>query len=111
MKTLNIERTKSFVGAAMPYRIYVNGTEQGKLMIGNRLSVEIPDSNTVLKVSMGGNISTFHKMEKEIVIFPEHCRGGIINCTISTKLNWIGLLTMGIFQAVGRLDINVKYQL
>ena len=68
MKTLNIERTKSFVGAAMPYRICVNGTEQGKLMIGNRLSVEIPDSNTVLKVSMVGNDLTFHKMEGVVSI-------------------------------------------
>lgn len=106
---LNIKRDNSMTGAAMPYRIIVNGKEEVKLTIGKNISLEIPKEQIVLKVSMVGNAMTFHKIRKEIVIFPQYCKTNIVNCTITTKLNWFGMLTMGLFQAVGRTEINVEY--
>lgn len=96
-------------GSAMPYRIIVNGTEKAKLTIGKSISLEIPKEQMTLKVSMVGNAMTFHKMEKEIVVFPQYCKTNIINCSITTKLNWLSLLTLGLFQAMGKTEINVEY--
>ncbi len=109
MITLNIERKKSFVGAAMPYRIYVNGVEVGTLMNGHSLSVEIPNVQSTIKVSMVGNAMTFHKLEKEVAIFPEYQKSKCMTCTISTKLNWVGLLTMGVYQPVGNVKMSLGY--
>lgn len=107
---LNIKRDNSMTGCAMPYRIIINGTEKAKLTIGKSLSLEIPKEQTTLKVSMVGNAITFHKIGKEIVIFPQYCKTNIINCSISTKINWLGTLTMGLLQAHGRTEINVDYR-
>lgn len=106
---LNIKRDNSITGCAMPYRIFINGTEKAKLTFGKSLSLEIPNELTTLKVSMVGNLITFHKMEKEVVIFPRYCKTDIINCSISTKINWLGTLTMGLLQAHGRTEVNVEY--
>lgn len=106
---LNIKRDNSMTGAAMPYRIIVNGKEEAKLTIGKNLSLEIPKEQIALKVSMVGNAMTFHRIGKEIVIFPQYCKTNIINCIITTKLNWFGMLTMGLFQAVGKTEISVEY--
>lgn len=107
--TLNLYRSKAFVGGAMPYRIIINGTEVGKMMIGKSLSCEIPNAQSSLKVSMVGNSLTFHKIEKEIVLFPQYCKTGVINCKIKTKLNWLGYLTLGLLQAIGRTELEIEY--
>ena len=52
---LNISRDKAFVGAAMPYRIIINGKEMNKIKIGGSLSFELPCVQSTLKVSMVGN--------------------------------------------------------
>lgn len=106
---LNLKRDHSMTGGAMPYRIIVNGEEVAKLTIGKSFSLEIPKEQTTLKVSMVGNAMTFHKMEKEIVVFPQYCKTDVINCSITTKLNWIGFMTMGLLQAMGRTEISVEY--
>lgn len=107
---LNIIRDKSFVGAAMPYRITINGIEVAKLAIGKSFSCEIQNAPSTLKVAMVGNSLTFHKIEKEIVLFPEYSNLGIINCRITTKFSWMGFLTLGLFQAVGKIEINVEHK-
>ncbi len=107
---LNICRSKSFVGAAMPYRIIINGSEVGNILIGNRMSFDIPNTQSSLKVSMIGNSLTFHKIEKEVVLFPQYCKTGGINCVVKTTVNWIGLLTFGLLQAVGKIEIgDIEY--
>lgn len=106
---LDIKRDNSMTGAAMPYRIIVNGKEEAKVTIGKSLSLDIPKEQTKLKVSMVGNAMTFHKVEKEIVIFPQHCKTNTVNCLITTKLNWFGMLTLGLFQGVGRIEVKVEY--
>lgn len=109
MIKLNISRDKSFVGAAMPYRIIINGKEMNKIKNGESLSFELPSIQSTLKVSMTGNSMTFHKIEKEVVLFPQYCKTGVINCRIKTKFNWLGCLTFGLFQAVGRMDLDIEY--
>lgn len=112
MKTikLNIRRDKAFVGAAMPYRIVINGTEVGKMKIGSSMFYELPNTRSTLKVSMVGNSLTFHKIEKEIVLFPQYCKTGVIRCKIKTKFNWLGYLTLGLLQAVGKVELEIEYQ-
>lgn len=107
---LNVSRDKAFVGAAMPYRIIVNGEEIGKMKVGSSMSYEIPNVQSTLKVSMVGNSLTFHKVEKEVVLFPQYCKTGIIECWIRTKFNWLGFLTLGLFQAMGRTDLEIAYK-
>ncbi len=106
---LNISRDKAFVGAAMPYRIIINGKEMNKIKIGGSLSFELPCIQSTLKVSMVGNSMTFHKIEKEVLLFPQYCKNGVINCKIKTKFNWLGYLTLGLLQAIGRTVLDIEY--
>lgn len=106
---LNISRDKAFVGAAMPYRVIINGTEVGKIKIGGSMSCDIPNTQSTLKISMVGNSMTFHNIEKEVVLFPQYCKSGVINCKIVTKFNWLGYLTLGLLQAIGRTELDIEY--
>lgn len=106
---LNIYRDKSLIGAGMPYRIFVNGVEKGKIGIGKSISIDIPNIQSTLKVSMVGNSLSFHNIEKEVVIFPQYCKNGIVKCRIKTKFNWIGYLTCGLLQAIGRTELEMEY--
>ena len=106
---LNINRDKAFVGVAMPYRVIINGTEVGKIKIGGNMSYELPDTQSILKISMAGNSLTIHKIEKEVVLFPQYCKTGVINCAVKTKFNWLGYLTLGLLQAIGKTEIEVDY--
>lgn len=106
---LNISRDKAFVGAAMPYRIIINGTEVGKIKTGGNMSYELPNTQSTLKISMVGNSLTLHNIEKEVVLFPQYCKTGVINCAIKTKFDWLGYLTLGLLQAIGKMEIEVDY--
>lgn len=106
---LNISRDKSFVGAAMAYRVYVNNQEVDKIKVGKSISLDIPDAPATIKVSMVGNAVTIHPIEKEKVIFPEKSVTGIIDCMITTKPNWLGIFTSGLFQAIGKTDLIISY--
>ena len=106
---LNISREKAFVGAAMPYRVMINGKEVSKIKIGGKMSYEIPNAQSTLRFSMVGNSFTLHNIEKEIVLFPQYCKTGVINCAVKTKFNWLGYLTLGLLQAVGKIEIEVDY--
>ena len=106
---LIISRDKSFVGAAMPYRIIINGKELCKIKIGDTKSFELPNSQMTMKVSMVGNSMTFHSIEKEVVLFPQYCKTGVVNCKIKTKTNWFGFFTLGLLQAIGRTVLDVEY--
>ena len=107
---LNIQREKSFVGAVMTYKVSVNGSEVGKIAVGGSFSTEILNEQTALTISMADYSMTIHKIEKEVVLFPQYCKSGVINCTVKTKANWLGILTYGLFQAVGKMELNIEYQ-
>lgn len=106
---LNIHRETALFACAMPYHIKINGEEKCKLSMGNSITLKIRNAQSTFKVSMAGNAINFHKIQKEIVLYPEYCKTGIINCNIRTKINWLGYLTMGIFQAMGRIELDIEY--
>lgn len=106
---LNISRKKALLAATMPYRIIINGEEKYKLYVGKSCSLKMQNAQSVLKVSMVGNAINFHNIEREIVLFPQYCKTGVINCSIRTKINWVGYLTMGIFQAMAKIKIDIEY--
>ena len=91
---LIISRDKSFVGAAMPYRVIVNGRELCKMKIGDTMSFELPNIQMAIRVSMVGNSMTIHSIEKEMVLFPQYCKTGVVNCKIKTKIIYL-ILTIG----------------
>lgn len=106
---LNISRDKSFEAAAMPYRILIDGVEMAKLKNGKTISLNLSNSQMTLKIVMVGSSFSFHKIEKEVVLFTKYCRSGVVNCKIKTKYNWLGGLTFGLLQAVVRLELDVEY--
>ena len=108
--TLNVSRDKSLVGAGMSYRIFINDKEVAKLRIGKTFSCQLPGEQFTLRASMVGNALSFHKIGKEVVVFPEYSKSGVINCKLRTRQNWLGFLTLGMFQAIGRTEIEVLYQ-
>ena len=107
---LNISRDKAYVAAAMGYRILIDNQEVGKIKIGQTMTLNIPDKPTSLKVSMVGNAMNIHRMEKEVVLFPEKSSSGIVECSINTKPNWLGILTSGFIQAVGQINLTINYK-
>lgn len=111
MKTIMLAITRNWAlcAAAMPYRVSVNGQEVAKLKAGGHCSCEISDQRTVLRVAMVGNAFSLHKAEKEVVLFPKYCRSNTVKCGISTKMNWLGFLTLGLFQSIARIEIEVEY--
>lgn len=108
--TLNVKRERSFVGGAMTYLVKVDDREVGKLRIGQDLSLTIPKHPVTLKVWMIGNGFTFHKLEKSVVLHPEKCQRGIITCTIETKSDTLGVISMGLLKPVGNINIEVDYR-
>ena len=107
--TLNVSRDKSLVGAGMSYRIFINGKEVAKLRTGKNFSCQLPNEQFALRCSLVGNALAFHKMEKEAVIFPQYCVSNTVNCKLRTRFNVLGILTLGLFQAIGRTEIEVLY--
>ena len=80
---LKITRDKAYVGAAMPYRVYIDGEEKCMLLLGQTVVLDVPEKKITLKVSMAGMM--IHKIEAEAIIYPEKCKDGIVNCTIKTN--------------------------
>lgn len=106
---LNIRRDKSFTGYAMPYRIFIDGREMTKVSSGEKISLMIPKHKCILKISMVGNSMAFHEIKKEVALFPEYCKSGIINCYISTKLKLGGIATFGLLSSVGKVETDIEY--
>lgn len=107
---LFITRDKSFVASAMPYRIYINNREVATIRIGKSITLDLPATPATLKVAMVGNAMTFHRIEKEVALFPQNCDSGVIECLITTKPNWLGILSLGLFQSVGRTELLISYK-
>lgn len=107
--TLRVHRKKAFTGMAMPYAIKIDGVKKGTVKNGESMEIEIPNHNCVLMIDMVGNSMNLHKIRKEVVLFPEHCTTGVIECEVDTKYNWLGALTLGLLHAVGKLTLNINY--
>ncbi len=106
---LQIKRESTFVNIAVPYKIFLNEKLIGKLNNGKTMTIDAPDVKCVLKVEVTGHKLTLHSFNKNVLIFPEYNKGSYINCTISTQINWTGLLTLGLLQSIYRINILVEY--
>lgn len=108
--TLLIKRRKAYVASLVKYRIIINGKELCQLKDGGLFQTKVSANPTSLRVSVWGNSLAVHKMEKEILLWPQYCERGQINCVIKTKTNWIGLITIGLLAPQGNIDIGVDYK-
>lgn len=107
--TLRVHRKKAFTAMAMPFAVKIDGAKKGTVKNGESLEIEIPYQNCVLMIDMVGNSMALHKIKKEVVLFPEHCTSGIIECEVDTSYNWLGGLTFGLLQATGKITLNINY--
>lgn len=107
--TLRVHRKKAFTAMAMPYSVKIDGVNKGTVKNGETMEIEIPNHNCILQIDMVGNSMALHKIKKEVVLFPEHCTSGIIECEVNTSYNWLGGLTFGFLQATGKIVLNINY--
>lgn len=107
---LIIKRKTSYVGLAMPVRIYINRVEIGKLMVGKSIELEIdPVHPTTVRLSMVGNSMNIHRIEEQFVIDPTKAPRKVVNCEFSIKGSALGILSSGFGKAVGEIKTDIKY--
>lgn len=106
MSQITVIREKAWVAAAMPYKISINGNQVQSLKIGQQFTIETPSEPFTLSVDMVGNSLNISKMKAEVKINPADHPSNI-TCLITTKLNWIGLITYSLAAPVGDIHINV----
>lgn len=106
---LRVNRKKAFTAMAMLFAVKIDGVKKGTVKNGESMEFEIPNHNCVLMIDMVGNSMTLHKIKKEVVLFPEHCTSGTIECEVNTSYNWLGGLTFGLLQATGKITLNINY--
>jgi len=106
--TVHFIRKKSFVAALMPYKVSIDCTDHGKLSNGKDMTVKLPHGNMLVQIDMVGNSMNIHPMTAETTITPgpQHTR---VECVISTVAQIGGIFGMGVTQAPGRIELDVKY--
>lgn len=110
MIKLYITRDKSILGAAIPYRIFIDNVEECKLAFGQTASFDIQFRQTTLKVEMVGSSFITKKVEKKVTLHPDRCKSGVIACMISTKINRLGLFSLGLFLPSCIPEIKIEYR-
>ena len=110
MIKLYITRSKSILGAAIPYRVFIDNVEKCKLAFGQTTSFDIQPRQTVLKVEMVGSSFITKKVEKKVTLHPDRCKSDIMTCTISTKINWLGFFSLGLLQPSCMPEIKIEYR-
>lgn len=109
--TVNIKRDGAITGSAVPYYIFINGTEVGKLPVGKKLTVQIPsDKKSILVANQGKSALMPHKIKGQVILHPEYCHNSEINCTIKTQFKIAGLASFGWLQPMGETVITVDYK-
>lgn len=109
--TLNIRRDGALTGAAVPYHIFINGTEVGTLAIGKRMTIQIPaDKKTILAANQGKGTLMPHQAKGQVILHPEYCHNSEINCTIKTRFKIAGFASFGWLQPIGETEITVDYK-
>lgn len=114
---LNIIRKKSYLGAVVPYSVYLNDVEIVKLPNGRRVSLDVPaDNKFLLTISILKKNSFVRKItphsalsSKTVMIHPEYCKNGIVNCTITTHANIIGAVSLGFLSPQTDLNVRIDY--
>lgn len=109
MSKLCIIRESSFVGCVVPFRIFINKNEIGKVSNGESINIDAPNENFNLKFVAVGAAITFHPVYADILIEPSKSNSGQIKCHLQTTLNVLGAITGGFVTRVGNLKIDVDY--
>ena len=111
METINlyITRDNSILGSILPFIITINGKKAGTLRSAMTKYYRIPNTYSTLKISMIESPLTLYKTKKEIVLHPQYCKTGCINCMVMTKLNLLGFLSFGLLEANTKLELIVDY--
>lgn len=103
-------RKKTWMAHAMKFRIIIDGNNVAEIKAGKEMTIDIPFQKIVpIKLSMKGNVWNIHKIEKEMVLFPEFCTNKTIECLVNTKTNWLGFISMGLLQAVCNIEVDLIY--
>lgn len=106
---LTISRKNSLWGAAVPIYIRIRN-DKYELFNGKSISVEIPNQQTIIQMSLWGNAINIHKTQKETVIFPNCCKEGKIICRVSLKPNYLGVMTGGLLRSTGSILCDIEYK-
>lgn len=106
---LIIKRNKAYVGCAMSYRIKINGQDAGMISNGKTVALACPDQPFELHVVIYGNSMNVHSIEARTMIDPRQSRTGDIFVDINSKMNFLGVLTSGLFAPVGKMALSVRY--
>jgi len=107
---LKITRDKAWAAAALPYRIFINNEQRAMLRIGKRIELEVPKERFAIRVEAVGNKLQFQRIESEKVIFPAYCENGVIECRVSSSLQAVGYLTLGLIKPMVTIKIDVIYK-
>lgn len=93
MGTVTFNRTNSFVGAALPFKIIIDGQEVGKIKKGQTLTFNVTYGTHNLQLVFG-----FHKVDSTIVI-GDNSRNLVFKCYVG----W------GFFQGHVKLELINYY--
>lgn len=115
---LNIIRKKSYLGAIVPYIVFFNDIEIAKIPNGRQVSLDVPaDKKFTLTISVLNNNSIVKKMNphsqlfsKKVMIHPEYCKNGVVNCIITTEANLIGTISLGWLRSMSELGVSIDYK-
>lgn len=105
---LIIKRNSAYVACAMSYRLKINGQKVGMVSNGKTVAVQCPDQPFELHVGVYGNSLNIHPIQARTMIDPRHSRSGDIFVEITTKMNFLGVLTSGFFAPVGNMTLTVR---
>lgn len=108
---LLINRKGSFLNKLMPYEVWFNDIKLGNMFKSKDGNFIINCQKGVLKFREFGSNFAFHTIQKEIIIFPELIKNidHGIECDVTASINWLGVLTYGLFAPIRNLSIEIKY--
>ena len=115
---LNITRKKQFLSSALSYSVYFNDKEIVKLPNGRGVSLEVPaDKKFMLTVSIYKKDSLLKKLtphsgltSKTVMIHPEYCKNGVVDCIITTQIDMLGSMSFGWLRPMSEIDVTIDYK-
>lgn len=106
---LKIKKVGSWMSRKIPYVICFRNEEIGNMYVKEEDVFTIPKAYGVIKLREVGSKIAFHPVEKEIVLFPENIsESNMVECQVEAKINWMGVLTYGIFGPIRHITLTLK---
>lgn len=108
---LSISCAGSLLSRGNRYIIYFNDMKLDPISKITGMDYIIAKKQGVLRITEFGSNVSFHKITKDIVLFPEYIQNteDRIECVVTATTNWLGVLTFGMLAPLRRLTIEVKY--